>query len=174
MFCDRLAIDLWPGRDRLELPVSLGKSVHEIKNLRVTGDRFTTVPNDIRGNWVNYDLQRLATKGGSSCKLGHLQVKLTSSTTVLTVKSNCGACQFQWRVGPSYCKYAGVTYDLLVSNIGGTCDLADQLPSNREFGHFLVVSQSQVPRVFDENPAQGSNSQKVIIGSGNGLVLNRQ
>ena len=38
--------------------------------------------------------------------------------------------------------YSGVTYDLLVSNFGGTYDLADQLPSNHEFGHFLVVSQS--------------------------------
>ena len=27
-------------------------------------------------------------------------------------------------------------------NIGGTYDLADQLPSNHEFGHFLVISQS--------------------------------
>ena len=38
-------------------------------------------------------------------------------------------------------------------NIGGTYDLADQLPSNREFGHFLVVSQSQVPREFGVNLA---------------------
>ena len=60
----------------------------------------------------------------------------------LTVKSDRGACRFQWRVSPSYCEYSGVTYDLLVSNIGGTYDLADQLPSNHEFGHFLVVSQS--------------------------------
>ena len=64
----------------------------------------------------------------------------------LTVKSGRGTCRFQWRVGPSYCKYSGVTYDLLVSNIGGTYDLADQLSISREFGHFLVVSQSQVPR----------------------------
>ena len=55
----------------------------------------------------------------------------------LTVKNGCGPCRFQWRVGPSYCEYPGVTYDLLVSNIGGTYDLTDQLPSNREFGHFL-------------------------------------
>ena len=63
----------------------------------------------------------------------------------LMVKRGRGACQFQWRVGPSYCEYPGVTYNLLVSNIGGTYDLADQLPSNRELGHFLVASQSQVP-----------------------------
>ena len=38
-------------------------------------------------------------------------------------------------------------------NIGGTYDLADQLPSNREFDHFFVVSQSQVPREFGVNLA---------------------
>ena len=38
-------------------------------------------------------------------------------------------------------------------NIGGTYDLADQLPSNHEFAHFLVVSQSQVPREFGVNLA---------------------
>ena len=38
-----------------------------------------------------------------------------------------------------------------MSNIGGTYDLADQLPSNREFGHFLFVSRSQVPREFGVN-----------------------
>ena len=32
-------------------------------------------------------------------------------------------------------------------------DLADQLPINREFGHFLVVSQSQVRREFGVNLA---------------------
>ena len=36
-----------------------------------------------------------------------------------------------------YGEYSGATYDLLVSNIGGTYDLADQLPSNHEFGHIL-------------------------------------
>ena len=46
-----------------------------------------------------------------------------------------------------------VSYDLLMNNIGGTYDLADQLPSNREFGHFLVVGQSQVPREFGVNLA---------------------
>ena len=42
----------------------------------------------------------------------------------LMVKSSCTACRFQWRVGPSYCEYSGVTYGLQVSNIGGTYDLA--------------------------------------------------
>ena len=71
----------------------------------------------------------------------------------LRVKSDHGACRFQWRLGPSYCEYPGVTYDLLVSNIGLTYDLADQLPSNYEFRHFFVVSQSQVPREFGVNLA---------------------
>ena len=76
----------------------------------------------------------------------------------LTVKSGHWACRFQWRVGPSYCEYSGVTYDLLVNNIGGTYDLADQLPGNREFGNYLVVSHSQVPREFDVNLALGIDS----------------
>ena len=40
-----------------------------------------------------------------------------------------------------------------MSNIGGIHDLADQLPINREFGQFLVVSRSQVPREFGVNLA---------------------
>ena len=43
---------------------------------------------------------------------------------------------------PAYCKYSGVTYDFMVSNTGGTYDLADQIPSNHEICHFLVVSKS--------------------------------
>ena len=54
MLCDRLSADPWPRRDRLELPVWLGKSLHQIKISRVTCDRFTTVPNDIRGHRVIY------------------------------------------------------------------------------------------------------------------------
>ena len=131
LLCDRLTTDPRPGRDRIELLVWLGKSFHEIKMSRVTCDRFTIVPNDIRGRRVIYDRPaKIATKGGSSFELGHSQVKLTSSTTVLTVKNGRGACRFQWRVSPNYCEYSGVTYDLLVSNIGGTYDLADQLPSD--------------------------------------------
>ena len=37
--------------------------------------------------WFTTNLRRLATKGGSSCELGHSQVKLTSTTTVYL----CGA-----------------------------------------------------------------------------------
>ena len=37
--------------------------------------------------WFTTNLRRLATKGGSSCELGHSQVKLTSSTSVYL----CGA-----------------------------------------------------------------------------------
>ena len=73
-----------------------------------------------------------------------------------SIKNGRGACRFQWRVGPSYREYSGVTYDLLVSNMGGTYDLTDQLPSNHEFGHFLVVSQSQVPQESGVNLAWGS------------------
>ena len=54
---------------------------------------------------------------------------------------------------PELLRVFGVTYDLLVNNIGGTYDFADQIPSNREFGHFLVVSQSRVPREFGVNLA---------------------
>ena len=39
--------------------------------------------------------------------------------------------------------------------MGGTYDPADQRPSYREFGHFLVVSQSQVPQEFGVNLALG-------------------
>ena len=96
-----------------------------------------------------------------TCDQGRIQLRVGSLASVIdkfhdrffTVKSGRGACRFQWRVGPSYCEYPGVTYDLLLSNIGGTYDLADQLSSNREFGHFLVVGQSQVPREFGVNLA---------------------
>ena len=71
----------------------------------------------------------------------------------LTVKSDRGACRLQWPVGFSYCEYPGVTYDLLLSSIVGTYHLAEQLPSNREFRLFLVVSQSQVPREVGVNLA---------------------
>ena len=137
MLCDRLAINPRPGRDRLELPVWIGKSLHEIKISRVTCDRFTIVPNDIRGHRVIYD------RPAKTCDQRRTQLRVGSLASeiykfhdrFLTVKSDRGACRFQ----SSYCEYSGVTYDLLVSNIGGTYDLADQLPSNHEFGHFLVV-----------------------------------
>ena len=70
-----------PGCDRLELPVWLGKSLHEIKISRVTCGRFTTVPNNTRPSSklrpTCIDLRRKEDLG----ELGHLQVKLTSSTT---------------------------------------------------------------------------------------------
>ena len=87
-------------------------------------------------------------------RVGSLACEIDKShDRFLMVKSGRGACRFQWRVSPSYCEYSGVTYDLLVSYIGGTYDLADQVPSNHEFGHFLDVSQSQVPREFGVNLA---------------------
>ena len=108
------------------------------KNSRVTCDRFTTVPKDIRGHQMDYD------QPAKTCDQRRIQLRIGSLAIetyklhdrFLTVKSGRRACRFQWRVGPSYCEYSRVTYDLLVSNIGGTYDIADQLPSNREFGHF--------------------------------------
>ena len=44
-------------------------------------------------------------------------------------------------------------YDLLVSIIGGTYDLADQLPSNCHFDHFLLISYFQVLWEFGVNLA---------------------
>ena len=55
MLCDRLANNLPHGRDLLQIPVSLGKSLHEIKISRLTYNWFTTMPNDIRSHRVNYD-----------------------------------------------------------------------------------------------------------------------
>ena len=52
MLCNRLASNLRPRRDRIELHVWLGRSLHEIKLSRVTCDWLMT---DIRGYRVNYD-----------------------------------------------------------------------------------------------------------------------
>ena len=147
MLCDRLATDPRPGRDRLELPVWLGKSLHEIEDLRPIYDRgewHTRPPSDLRPTCEDLRLKEDPV-GSWVTRKWNWQVP----RPFVTVKSGSGACPFHWRVSPSYCEYSGVTYDLLVSYIGGTYDLVDQLPSNHEFGHFLVVSQSQVPREFD-------------------------
>ena len=90
-----------------------------------------------RGNRVNYD------QPTKTCDQGRIQLRVGSLASEIDkfhgrfwrLKNNRRACRFQWRVGPSYCEYPGITYDLLVSNIGGTYDRADQLPGNREFGH---------------------------------------
>ena len=50
------------------------------------------------------------------------------STTVFATKNRRG------RMPPSCCEYSGVTYDLLVSDIGGTSDLSDKLSSGCHFG----------------------------------------
>ena len=159
---DLLATDPQLGRDRLELPIWLGKSLYEIKISRVTCDRFTIVPNDIRGHRVIYDQpakiydqRRIQLRVGS---LASAIDRFHDRFWRLKACRSCGAfeggaCRSQWRVSPSHCECSGVTCDLLVSNIGGTYDLADQLPSKQEFGHFLVVSQSQVPREFGVNLA---------------------
>ena len=155
MLSDRLATDLRPGRDRLQLLVSSGTRLREIKISRVTCNRLTTLLNDIRGSRLNHD------QPAKTCDQRRIQLRVGSLASEIdkfhgrffTVKSDRGACRFHWRVGPSYCENPGVTYDLLVGNIGGTYDLADQLPSNCEFGHFSVVSQSQVPQEFGVNLA---------------------
>ena len=100
-------------------------------------------PNYDRVEWhthrVNYDQPaKTCDQRGIQLRVGSLASEINKfHDRFLTVKSGCGACRFQWRVGPSYCEYSWVTYDLLVSHIGGPYDLADQLPSNREFGHFF-------------------------------------
>ena len=137
------ATDYWPtwhlGATTFELPVWLGKSLQEMKISRVTCDWFRTMPNHIR---APLDLRPKVDPAASwVTRQWNLQVP----RPILTVKSGRGACRFQWRVGPSYCEYSGVTYDLLLSIIGGTFDLADQFPSNRQFGPILVVSQSPSP-----------------------------
>ena len=55
MLCDRLATNPRPRHDRLELLIWLSKNVHQIKNSRMSCDRFTIVPNNIRGHRVIYD-----------------------------------------------------------------------------------------------------------------------
>ena len=53
-----------------------------------------------------------------------------------------------------------------MSDIRGTYNLANQLQSNREFGHFLVVSQFQVPREFGINLASvGVAAHDVLLSS---------
>ena len=158
IICGRSATDIRPGRDCLEISVWLGKRLHEIKIQRVTSDRFTTEPNDIRSNQVFYG--QPAKLGGPVASWVTCKWNRQVPWSFLTVKSGRGPCRFQWLVGPSYCEYSRVTYDLLGSNIGETYDQhADQLPSNREFGHLLVVSQSQVPREFGVTLALVSQSK---------------
>ena len=138
MLYDRLATDLRPGRDRLKLPVWLDNCLHEIKISRVTCDRFKTVSNDILGHKVNLrpTCKDLEPKEDPAASWVICKWNWQVPRPFLTVKSGRGACRFQWRVGLSHCEYSAITYDLLVSNIGGTYGLADQFPSKHEFGHF--------------------------------------
>ena len=112
------------GRPPRVTCVTRQKFAWDKENSRVTCDRFTTVPKDIRGHQMDY----YPPARTSSYELGHSQLKLKVPRPFLMVKSDRGACRFQWRVGPSYSEYSRVTYDLLVSNIVGTYDIADQLP----------------------------------------------
>ena len=88
MLCDRLATDPRPGRDRLELPVWLGKSLNEKK---IKSDLR---PIYHRAEWHTTDLRRPATTGGSSCDLGHSQANWQVPRPFLTVKSDRGACPY--------------------------------------------------------------------------------
>ena len=145
MLSDRLATDLRPEHGRLELPVSLGTSLRPTYD---RAERHTRQPSESRPTCKD-----LRPKEDPAASWVTRKWNWQVSRPFLTVKGDRGACRFHWRVGPSYCENPGVTYDLLVGNIGGTYDLADQLPSDREFGHFSVVSQSQVPREFGVNLA---------------------
>ena len=97
MLCDQLATNLPHGRDRLELPVSLGKSLHELKMSRVTYDRFTTVPNEIRGHRVNCD------QSAMTCDQRRIQLRVESlekwywhiPRPFVTAESDRRACPFQ-------------------------------------------------------------------------------
>ena len=84
------------------------------KNFKVTCDRFTVVPT----------CKDLRPKEDPAASLVTRKWNRQIPRPFSTVKNGRGACQFQWRVGPSYCEYSGVTNDL-VSNIGGTYDLAE-------------------------------------------------
>ena len=101
MTCDALQpISDRPSSDGRELPVWLGKSLHEIKISRVTCDQFTTVANEIRGHRVNYD--QPANKGGLGAS-GSLASEIVKfHDRIVTVKSGHGACRFPWRVGPKF------------------------------------------------------------------------
>ena len=121
MLSDRLATDLRPGRNRLEIHVWLGKSLPE-----------KTFKSDLRPIYDHADWHmRPLSELRSTCK--DLWPKEDQAVSWVTckwnrqvpqpfsmVKSSCGACRFLWRLGQSYREYSGVTYDLLVNNIGGT------------------------------------------------------
>ena len=72
ILCDQLATDLWLRRDRFELPVGLGKSLHDIKISRVTCDRFTIVLNAIPGHRV------INQQPGKTCDQRRIQLRVGS------------------------------------------------------------------------------------------------
>ena len=132
-----------------------GKCFHMRNLSKVTYDKLMTVQNDIGGFQMNYD-QFARTLWSKEDLAGSwsLRNKINKfPNCFFMVRNNRGTWRFQCWVPPSYWEYSRVTYDLLVSNIGGTTDLADQLPSNCHLGHSLLVSQSQVIREFSVNLA---------------------
>ena len=111
----------------------LGKRLHEIKissDLRPIYDRTEWHTRPSSGLQPSRKDLRAEEDPATSCVTRKWNWHVLRP--FLAVKSGHGTYQFQWRVGPSYCEYSGVTYNLLVSNIGWTYDLADQLPRNRD------------------------------------------
>ena len=76
--------------------------------------------------WITTNLQESDDQKRIQLRVGHSRMKSTSSMTgfFVVVQNGHGTSQFQWRLSQSHCEYSGVTYDLLVSNIRGTHDLA--------------------------------------------------
>ena len=64
--------------------------------------------------------KELTTKRGFSCELITRARNWQVPRPFLKVTYSHGTCVFQWWVPLSYCEYSGVTYDLLMSNIGRT------------------------------------------------------
>ena len=103
--------------------------------------------------WISTNLQRTYDRKGINCELVTRNQNWQVSWPFLTIKNGHGTCRFQWWVHLSYCEYSGVTYDLLVSDIGRTYDLVNQLQSNCHFGNYVLGSQSQVHQKFGVNLA---------------------
>ena len=79
--------------------------------------------------------KELATKRGSSCKIDqNWQVVLSFLTLKMAVENG----EYPWII-----EYSWVNYDLLVCNLGGTCDLTDQFPSNCLLAIFSCKSFSE-------------------------------
>ena len=107
MFCNRLAINLPPVRDRLELPVWLGKSLHGRKKIK--SDLRPIYDRAERHTWITTNPQRLVNKGVSRrChRVGSLPSEIDKFHDRFWLLNGRGACRCQWRVGLRYCEYSG-------------------------------------------------------------------